>query len=245
MYFVKKSKSVLASVIMLVMVMTFGGFSAAAQETKANISAVGDSLVFGDANGDGLVNSTDYILLNKYVSGGAQTFPYDKAAYTMDVNVDGLIDSKDSDLVKGFLLGDISIFPGDEIIKSMPTVVFKYSYENFAWSHQQAALNIDSEGNISASSTLPLKPNPEITKIPKIEIQIRYIQLILASKGPYTDLKHTAYDAGKTIYSGAASNTGSYREILLKLSGDYSQDNLSPYAQLLVDWLKGIVRMYF
>jgi hypothetical protein len=62
MYKLKKFKGALALSLMLVLLTTIVGFPvAAAQETTSSVLAGEGGLIFGDANGDGIVNVMDSI----------------------------------------------------------------------------------------------------------------------------------------------------------------------------------------
>ncbi|HEX2925232.1 MAG TPA: dockerin type I repeat-containing protein [Ruminiclostridium sp.] len=239
MIYAKQSKVVLALVLVLTLIITCCVVSAASEEQAGSSSTAADRLIFGDSNGDGVVNSVDYATLKYYVDGKINALPYDKAGYTMDVNADGVINSNDVDLVRNFLLGNISSFPADEIINGMPETVFEYKYENYAWGYQFAVLDIDNEGNIHVSGIFP--ENLPITKIPKIEVQEKYLDLLKASEQPLSNKVQKGADAGAYTYTGYIPGSEKLQQVLLALEGDYRQQNLSPYAASLVQWLKQIV----
>ncbi|TYQ18192.1 UNVERIFIED_CONTAM: lysophospholipase L1-like esterase [Acetivibrio alkalicellulosi] len=62
----------------------------------------------GDLNGDGLIDSSDYILLRRYILGVTDSLQNRAAA---DLNGDGLIDSIDVVLLRRYILEFISEFP--------------------------------------------------------------------------------------------------------------------------------------
>ena len=70
--------------------------------------------IYGDVNGDNVVNSTDYALMKRYILGIITDFPYENGLQAADVNADGAINSTDYALMKRFILGLITIFPADE-----------------------------------------------------------------------------------------------------------------------------------
>ncbi|HEX9058567.1 MAG TPA: glycoside hydrolase family 9 protein [Clostridia bacterium] len=69
---------------------------------------------YGDINGDGLVNSTDYVLMKRYLLKVIDKFPYENGIKAGDVDGNGVIDSKDSSLVKRYILLIITKFPADK-----------------------------------------------------------------------------------------------------------------------------------
>jgi hypothetical protein len=247
MYSLKKFKAALALVLMMVLLTASIGFPvAAAQETISSVLDEESGLIFGDSNGDGAVDSIDYSLLRNYVNGTLEIFPYKDAVYSMDVDADGDIDSQDALAVKDFILQRRYSFPADILVASMPQKVFRYNYTNYAWGTVIEDLSIDNQGNVTASGAITeaSDDNPPITKIPKIELQEKYLDLLKASSGTITPKTFQWFDAGDCTYSGYISD-GTTKEVLLKLDGDFTQDNLSPYAAPILDWFKGIISGYF
>ena len=232
----RKTKVVFAMFLVLALVISCGVFPVAAQER---------GLVIGDANGDGTVNLTDLVMLNRYIAGSLTTFPYDMADYTMDVNDDGYINQQDADLLNRFISGTLASLPAADLIKNMPQTVFQYSYVNGAWVYTNIKISIDNEGNVYASGTLIPKVDPSIIKVPKIELEAMYLDLYLASQGTITSPQNAACDMGIGVYGGNIVKNGAYRHVFLKQRGDVEQENLSPYTQTLVDWLDGYIDMIY
>ncbi|TYQ15320.1 UNVERIFIED_CONTAM: Subtilisin-like serine proteases [Acetivibrio alkalicellulosi] len=83
--------------------------------TKSSIGIKTNRLK-GDINGDGLVNSTDYILLRRYILGisGVLDDAKKEFYYVADLNGDGLVNSTDCVLLRRYLLEIISKFPASE-----------------------------------------------------------------------------------------------------------------------------------
>lgn len=75
-----------------------------------NSSFPSDKL-YGDINGDGLIDSNDLALLKKYILGITDSFPHPEGSENADVNNDGLIDTIDYSLIKRYILKIISEFP--------------------------------------------------------------------------------------------------------------------------------------
>ncbi|TYQ18094.1 UNVERIFIED_CONTAM: chitinase [Acetivibrio alkalicellulosi] len=69
------------------------------------------TLIYGDLNGDGVVDSTDLVILRRYILDIINSFPHPMAMISADVNGDGNINSTDYILIKRYILGIIDIFP--------------------------------------------------------------------------------------------------------------------------------------
>ncbi|WP_010681070.1 glycoside hydrolase [Acetivibrio cellulolyticus] len=67
--------------------------------------------VYGDLNGDTLVNSIDFAWLRNYLLGYTSVFSYENGKKAADVNNNGTVDSIDFAILRSYLLG---------IIKSLP-----------------------------------------------------------------------------------------------------------------------------
>ncbi|WP_010681069.1 glycosyl hydrolase 53 family protein [Acetivibrio cellulolyticus] len=70
-----------------------------------------NNYVYGDLNGDTLVNSIDFALLRNYLLGYTSVFSYENGKRAADVNNNGNVDSIDFAILRSYLLG---------IIKSLP-----------------------------------------------------------------------------------------------------------------------------
>ncbi|HEX9061292.1 MAG TPA: glycosyl hydrolase 53 family protein [Clostridia bacterium] len=73
--------------------------------------AASTSFLYGDVNGSGKVDSSDYALMKRYLLGTINTFPDANGEKAADVNGDGKINSTDYSLLKRFILGIITEFP--------------------------------------------------------------------------------------------------------------------------------------
>lgn len=80
--------------------------SAASAEVRFKKSETGEPSVPGDLNADGTINSTDVILLRRYIAGGYGVSINEKAA---DVNDDGKINSSDVILIRRFIAGGYGV----------------------------------------------------------------------------------------------------------------------------------------
>lgn len=68
-------------------------------------------VIYGDVNGDGVVDSLDFAAMKSYLLGIINDFPVENDMEIADVNGDNSIDAIDFSLIKQFLLGSIAKFP--------------------------------------------------------------------------------------------------------------------------------------
>ncbi|HEX9059954.1 MAG TPA: family 43 glycosylhydrolase [Clostridia bacterium] len=69
------------------------------------------TIAYGDVNGDGRINSTDYALIRRYILETIDAFPYENGVKAADLNGDNKINSTDYALLKRYILGNITSFP--------------------------------------------------------------------------------------------------------------------------------------
>ncbi|MDQ2084819.1 glycoside hydrolase family 9 protein [Herbivorax sp. ANBcel31] len=69
-----------------------------------------EPVLMGDLNGDGIIDSSDYVLLKRYVLEITSDFPIDNGELAADLNGDGVIDSSDCVLLQRYVLEIISEF---------------------------------------------------------------------------------------------------------------------------------------
>ncbi|MDQ2087460.1 cellulase family glycosylhydrolase [Herbivorax sp. ANBcel31] len=67
-----------------------------------------DDIMYGDINGDGVIDTTDYTLMSRYILELTDSLPNMEAA---DLNGDGRIDSTDATLLQRYILEIITDFP--------------------------------------------------------------------------------------------------------------------------------------
>ncbi|HEX9059560.1 MAG TPA: dockerin type I repeat-containing protein [Clostridia bacterium] len=73
------------------------------------------TLYIGDINDDGKINSIDYVLVKKYISGMIDKFPLETGFFCADVNDDRKINSADASYIKRYILGIINTFAKKDI----------------------------------------------------------------------------------------------------------------------------------
>lgn len=67
--------------------------------------------ILGDLNGDERINSTDYVLLRRYILGIIVEFPVEYGFDASDLNGDGKTNSTDYAFMRRYILGMINEFP--------------------------------------------------------------------------------------------------------------------------------------
>ncbi len=72
------------------------------------------TVVYGDLDGSGSVDSQDYSLMKQYLLGSISKFPSENGLAAADVDASGSVDSLDYSLMKQYLQGLITKFPADE-----------------------------------------------------------------------------------------------------------------------------------
>ncbi|TYQ13072.1 UNVERIFIED_CONTAM: serine protease inhibitor/Leucine-rich repeat (LRR) protein [Acetivibrio alkalicellulosi] len=106
------------------------------QGTKYEVWVVEEPVLYGDLNGDGTVNSLDYILLQRYVLEIISEFPIKDGFVAADLNGDGKINSTDIVLMKRYIL---------EIIDRFPAEYEEKTIDNFIEGNSTFAFNIFSK----------------------------------------------------------------------------------------------------
>ncbi|HHX17782.1 MAG TPA: proteinase IV [Clostridium sp.] len=82
----------------------------ATENKSENLLQKTNSVVFGDLNGDGFVNSLDYTLIKRYVLGEPNSFTEDYII-AADLNGDKYVSSTDCALLKRYILDILQQFP--------------------------------------------------------------------------------------------------------------------------------------
>jgi hypothetical protein len=73
----------------------------------SSINVMASPVLYGDVTGDGIVDTADYTMLNRYLIGKSAEINTNSA----DVNLDGIIDTADQMLIKRYLVGKIQSLP--------------------------------------------------------------------------------------------------------------------------------------
>ena len=139
-------------------------------------------------------------------------------------------------------------------------VWFQYRYVNHAWGYQDHGWLIDGSGRVryfeypsdfrTPDSTGYLsredlehnlaQTDSLITTIGQEELEAHTALIPAAAAGEIGERTHRAYDAGTSTLACYLYNSekDAYRYILLGISGDWEQFNLSEEAGDLVEWLR-------
>jgi hypothetical protein len=123
-----------------------------------------------------------------------------------------------------------------------PKKLFQSEYTNYAWGYVHSGWYINDDGKVYSFLNKGNSPEDgdEIEFVGTIDpatLEEKRGLISAASQGPYSERTNTAFDAGTHVYSAFLGET----EILLKESGDWSQENLSPAASDLVSWLQEVL----
>ncbi|MFN7929799.1 MAG: hypothetical protein U0Y68_18010 [Blastocatellia bacterium] len=138
------------------------------------------------------------------------------------------------------------------------------SYTNFAWGYQHHGIYVDSEGNLYSYSYQPKdKPwSPKqdaaptaaeleekyshgrqfIRKLDAQEWEAKRKLFAAAHDGKLSDRKQSGADMGANICRCYVSDEAGqqYKEVTLRVQGDWSYENLAPSAKTLADWLESL-----
>lgn len=149
-----------------------------------------------------------------------------------------------------------------DVKKINQRIIFQYDYINFAWGYQHNGWFIDSSGNVScynlpdnwhfpyslgyisaaAMDSNLMETDSICYVLDKKELAEKVGLIEEAAKGELSEPMHTGCDMGGRSYTGFIYNSENktYKEILLKQTGDWSIDNYSQAAVDLSKWLESI-----
>jgi hypothetical protein len=138
-------------------------------------------------------------------------------------------------------------------------IIFQCEYINYAWGYQHVGWIIDSSGSVYCynnpevwyyTDSLGLINSTEMDsnllrtdsicyKIDKVELTSKIALIKKASKGNISEQVNEMFDAGATTFYTYIydEETKSYKQILLKQTGDWRIDNTSTEAVELYEWL--------
>ena len=94
----KKASAVLLALLMSVGTSAFYSLDAFPKADAA------DQGLYGDLNGDGLIDGADSALLRAYLAGQISVFPYDSALQAADVTGDQAVTTDDAAMLNAYLL---------------------------------------------------------------------------------------------------------------------------------------------
>jgi hypothetical protein len=73
------------------------------------------SIKIGDVDGNGFIDTFDYLLMLKYVNGTINDFPVEDDLWIGDLDGDGLINNTDVSLMRQKIFGEIGFFPKEQV----------------------------------------------------------------------------------------------------------------------------------
>jgi len=218
----------------------------------------GQDYLCGDGNNDGTFNVGDAVFIINYVFRSGKAPVFSDAA---DVNCDGAINVGDAVLaVQSAFSVDLPLCSGCS--RSRQQFVFEIRRFNFAWGASYGGFYFDIAGNVYSYEydrdevPFPIPPfgdpysprqlaerynhNRTLVKTVDMAELLQNVALIAAAgEGPLSPTVHRCYDAGEIEFLGYLydESEGSYRAILLELTGDYAATNFSREAREIVGWL--------
>ena len=138
------------------------------------------------------------------------------------------------------------------------------SYTNFAWGYQHNGIYVDAEGNLYSysyqRSDKPWSPKQGdtptaeeledkyshgrklIRKIEPQELQAKLKLLAAARNGQLSKRKQSGADMGSNVCRCYVfdETANRYKDVFLRVQGDWSYENLAPSAKTLADWLESL-----
>ncbi len=171
--------------------------------------------------------------------------------------------------MKNLLLGLIlltilsgCLLPNDFWSEDKDTLIFQSEYINYAWSYNHNGWMLDKSGQVkrfqkSAKWVFPdslgyvqasdMQKNMAacdsvITQINSNEFASYSEKAISCTNGSMSKATNTMADAGEHIYAFYIydSSGNRYKRVILKMTGDWSQENLAPNGAGIVDWMMKI-----
>jgi hypothetical protein len=144
-----------------------------------------------------------------------------------------------------------------------PKIFCERSYTNFAWGYQHRGVYVDPQGNVYsyayAAGDKPWSPRTDspaeqeleekyshgrkfVKKIAPQELVNKYRLVELASTGQYSKRVQQGADRGAYVSRCYVFDTATdrYKEVELKVEGDWSYENLAPSAKQLTTWLESL-----
>ncbi|MGB0862526.1 MAG: hypothetical protein ACPG19_14385 [Saprospiraceae bacterium] len=141
-------------------------------------------------------------------------------------------------------------------------VYFQYEYINYAWVKNHYGWFIDNQGNVmgynqpdqwnSGSNEGLYAENDLLSNLALVdtllytvnieELQQQVAHISAAHKGTLSDQENTAQDMGtNTLYAFAwDEDKQEYERILIKSTGDWSQENNNSEAKKIFNWLNSV-----
>jgi hypothetical protein len=141
-------------------------------------------------------------------------------------------------------------------------LIFQSEYTNYAWGYNHNGWIMDNSGKVNRFqkkaawvfpdslgyvSAVDMQKNfsacdSVMAQISSKDFSLYAGKAIFCVNGPYTKAVNTMADAGENIrcFYVYEADRKRYKRILLNMTGDWSQENLAPYAKEIADWMKSI-----
>ena len=143
--------------------------------------------------------------------------------------------------------------------EDVSTLIFQSEYTNNAWGYNHNGWVMDSTGKVkrfqkSAPWVFPdslgyiaekdMQKNFSVcdsvlTEIDPQEFSLYAEKALTCVDGTLTKPENKMFDAGEhaNVFYLYGADRKRYKRVILKMSGDWSQDNLAPNAKEVVDWM--------
>lgn len=152
--------------------------------------------------------------------------------------------------------------PAQKAATQPPKIYCERSYTNFAWGYQHHGIYVDPQGNLYSYSYQPKdKPwSPKQEAAPTAaELEEKYSHgrklvrqlapqewqdkrklVAAASKGKLSERKQSGADMGSNVCRCYMAEGAGFKQVELRVQGDWSYENLAPSAKVLATWLEAL-----
>ena len=146
--------------------------------------------------------------------------------------------------------------------EQVDSLIFQSEYTNYAWGYNHSGWMLNNTGQVKRFqkstnwifadslgyiSAVDMYKNINacdsvLTQVSSKDFTLYAEKAIGCADGPMSKATNTMADAGEHIYAFYLYEPGSnrYKRVILDMTGDWSQLNLSPKSKEVADWMKAI-----